>query len=77
MKLIGARYFNKGYEYGSNFWKLLDHDFISPQDNKGHGTHTLSTKGGNFVRNASIYGYAQGIATGGAPCARVFSYKVC
>lgn len=77
-KLIGARYFNKGYESKN---KALNQSatgqFPSPRDEDGHGTHTLSTAGGNFVRRASLYGYAEGVAKGGAPHARVAAYKVC
>ncbi|CAN6448206.1 unnamed protein product [Victoria cruziana] len=74
-KLIGARYFDKGYvEY-------LHHPdtkgFISPRDHDGHGTHTLSTAGGNFVVNASVFGNGFGTAKGGSPRARVAAYKVC
>ncbi|PON57672.1 Subtilase [Parasponia andersonii] len=73
-KLIGARYFSKGYEayagkLNSSYRSALDHD--------GHGTHTLSTAGGNFVTGASIYGLGNGTAKGGSPKARVVSYKVC
>ncbi|XP_057835744.2 subtilisin-like protease SBT5.3 isoform X2 [Cryptomeria japonica] len=78
-KLIGARYFIKGYMAAAN--KSLSFtktgDYLSPRDKDGHGTHTLSTAGGNFVKNANIYGYAQGTAKGGAPNARVAAYKVC
>jgi len=75
-KLIGARYFVKGYEDVNGPFNITG-DFLSPRDADGHGTHTLSTAGGNFVKNASINGYAKGIAKGGAPHARVAAYKVC
>ncbi|XP_028552244.1 subtilisin-like protease SBT5.3 [Dendrobium catenatum] len=71
-KLIGAKYFNKGYKSVVG---------ITPngttRDTDGHGTHTLSTAGGNFVPNASLFGFANGTAKGGSPAARVASYKVC
>ena len=76
--MIGARYFIKGYEAENGPLNIsVTSDFLSPRDANGHGTHTLSIAGGNFVRNASINGYAEGIAKGGAPHARVASYKVC
>lgn len=73
-KLIGARYFNKGY---AAYAGSLNSSFDSPRDNEGHGSHTLSTAGGNFVAGASIYGFGRGTAKGGSPKARVAAYKVC
>ncbi|XP_047322964.1 subtilisin-like protease SBT5.4 [Impatiens glandulifera] len=74
-KLIGARYFNEVYKSKSNH--SLNPLMISPRDFNGHGSHTLSTAGGNFVHNASIVGVCNGTAKGGSPRARVASYKVC
>ncbi|KAK3184590.1 hypothetical protein Dsin_031876 [Dipteronia sinensis] len=73
-KLIGARYFNKGYasEVGP-----LNSSFDSPRDTDGHGSHTLSTAGGNLVPKASVFGLGKGTAKGGSPKARVAAYKVC
>jgi len=77
-KLIGARYFIKGFEAVYGHVNLsISGEYRSPRDKEGHGTHTLSTAGGNFVRNASLYGHAQGVAKGGAPHARVATYKAC
>ncbi|XP_031475614.1 subtilisin-like protease SBT5.3, partial [Nymphaea colorata] len=73
-KLIGARYFDKGYVNGAG-----EHpkDGRSARDSEGHGTHTASTAAGSFVPNASIFGAANGTAKGGSPRARLATYKVC
>jgi len=77
-KLIGGRYFIKGRDAENGPLNLsATGEFRSARDKAGHGTHTLSTAGGNFVKNASVYRHAKGIAKGGAPHARVASYKVC
>ncbi|KAK1272513.1 Subtilisin-like protease [Acorus gramineus] len=73
-KLIGARFFSKGYESVAGPLDPLIH---SPRDFDGHGTHTLSTAAGRPVPDASIFGYANGTAKGGSPAARVAAYKVC
>ncbi|XP_058112939.1 subtilisin-like protease SBT5.3 [Magnolia sinica] len=73
-KLIGARYFNKGYKAKGG---VVNASTSSARDTEGHGTHTLSTAGGSFVPKANFYGYASGTAKGGSPNARVAAYKVC
>ncbi|XP_047319814.1 subtilisin-like protease SBT4.3 [Impatiens glandulifera] len=60
-KLIGARYYEGD----------------SARDIEGHGTHTASTAVGRVVNNANYYGIANGTARGGAPSARIATYKVC
>lgn len=76
-KLIGARYYIKGYE---NYYGSLNksRDYLSPRDKDGHGTHTASTVGGRRVHNVSaLGGFARGTASGGAPLVRLAIYKVC
>ncbi|XP_071905108.1 subtilisin-like protease SBT5.3 isoform X1 [Coffea arabica] len=75
-KLIGARYFSEG------FFSMLTPNanrsvFNSPRDVAGHGTHTLSTAGGNFVAGANLFGLGNGTAKGGSPRARVAAYRAC
>ncbi|KNA11376.1 hypothetical protein SOVF_135870 [Spinacia oleracea] len=73
-KLIGARYFNKGFIADGG---IANTSTNSPRDFDGHGSHTLSTAGGNFVRGATVLGLINGTAKGGSPRARVAAYKVC
>ncbi|XP_059310384.1 subtilisin-like protease SBT5.4 [Lycium ferocissimum] len=73
-KLIGARYFNKGYiASGVNVTASMQ----TARDYDGHGSHTLSTAAGNIVHGASVLGVVNGTAKGGSPKARVAAYKVC
>ncbi|XP_073128273.1 subtilisin-like protease SBT5.6 [Henckelia pumila] len=76
-KLIGARYYLKGYE--ANFGPINQtNDLPSPRDIYGHGTHTSSTIGGRRVDNAAaVGGFGNGTASGGAPLVRLAIYKVC
>ncbi|CAK9174330.1 unnamed protein product [Ilex paraguariensis] len=77
-KLIGARYYLKGFEleYGS-LNASGNSEYRSARDFLGHGTHTASTAVGSIVRNASFLGFGQGTARGGAPRARLAMYKIC
>lgn len=77
-KLIGARYFYKGFAQPLRLHNLTFSNTMSPRDTEGHGTHTLSTAGGNFVHGANyLHGFANGTAKGGSPRARVVAYKTC
>lgn len=73
-KLIGARFFSKGYEskHGN-----MDKSLHTARDVLGHGTPTLSIAGGNFVSGASVFGFGNGTAKGGSPRSHVAAYKVC
>jgi len=77
-KLIGARYYLKGFEadYGA-FNETATGEYRSPRDRDGHGTHTSSTAAGREVDAAALGGFAAGKAVGGAPMARLAMYKAC
>ncbi|KAD7480188.1 hypothetical protein E3N88_03324 [Mikania micrantha] len=68
-KLIGARYYN--IENRPRDGEL------SARDTDGHGTHTASIVAGRAVNNASLFGFAKGVARGGVPSARIAVYKTC
>ncbi|KAM7278332.1 hypothetical protein ACFE04_005466 [Oxalis oulophora] len=70
-----ARYFNKGYLASLPRNSTLPININSACDDIGHGTHTASIAAGNYVDNASYYGYASGTAIGTAPRASVAMYK--
>ncbi|GKV04488.1 hypothetical protein SLEP1_g16643 [Rubroshorea leprosula] len=75
-KLIGARYFSKGYEGAV---KPINEtvESKSPRDDYGHGTHTSTMAAGLAVSDASLFGFASRTARGMATKARVAIYKVC
>ncbi|KAG9157213.1 hypothetical protein Leryth_004885 [Lithospermum erythrorhizon] len=75
-KIVGARFFMSGYK-ASEYNSTELGDLRSPRDTDGHGTHTASTVAGREVANASLFGYASGVAVGVAPKARIAVYKIC
>src|SRR5919204_170274 len=52
-KLIGAQFFCQARGCDG----VLEHEFLSPRDYNGHGTHTASTAGGN--QNVATTGAAE------------------
>ncbi|KAJ4899809.1 Subtilase family protein [Raphanus sativus] len=76
-KLIGAKYYVDGLlaEMGETFKTITVREFKSNRDALGHGTHTSTIAAGSFVANVSFYGLARGMVRGGAPRARIASYK--
>ncbi|KAL9330630.1 hypothetical protein ACSQ67_000240 [Phaseolus vulgaris] len=75
-KLVGARFFSKGYESALGPVDLST-ESKSARDDEGHGSHTLTTAAGSVVPEASLFGLASGTARGMAAQARVAAYKVC
>ncbi|CAK8560611.1 unnamed protein product [Lathyrus sativus] len=72
-KLIGARFFNKGFL--AKYSNLSTTNLNDARDTTGHGTHTSTTAAGRKVDGASFFGYANGTATGIASMSRVAMYK--
>ena len=78
-KLIGARFFNTGWKANRTAAQEWSFEYIdSPRDSDGHGSHTLSTSGGNEGVDVLVGGStAIPNISGIAPRARLASYKVC
>uniref|UniRef100_J3LLV7 Subtilisin-like protease n=1 Tax=Oryza brachyantha TaxID=4533 RepID=J3LLV7_ORYBR len=79
-KLVGARFFSQGHAAHYGLTATASNgsvEFMSPRDADGHGTHTATTAAGSVAYDASMEGYASGVAKGVAPKARVAAYKVC
>jgi subtilisin family serine protease len=74
-KLIGARYFRAGWDASSNV--AYPTEYRSPRDDGGHGSHTLSTSGGNENVTGVVQGTTINGISGVAPRARVAAYKAC
>lgn len=76
-KVISARVFGDAYLAATPEDQLSEHEFISPRDGGGHGSHTAGTAAGNLVKNVSTAGLKFGTLSGMAPGARIAVYKVC
>ena len=72
-KVVGARYYVDGF---LTRHKLDPHEFRSPRDAAGHGTHVATTIAGNSV-DASLFGTKVAKVQGLAPRARVAIYNAC
>lgn len=79
-KLVGARYYNTTWKLAESLavvttWpgEYLD----SPRDAGGHGTHTLTTAGGNENVDVVVSGTTVPGISGVAPRARIAAYKSC
>jgi len=72
-KLVGARYYIDGF---LSRHTLDEHEFVSPKDADGHGTHIATTIAGDSV-SASIFGTRIAEISGIAPRARIAVYKAC
>ncbi|KAF7146881.1 hypothetical protein RHSIM_Rhsim03G0077000 [Rhododendron simsii] len=78
-KLIGARYYHRGYEQAHGRLESNSKGrsfFQSARDDLGHGTHTASTALGRFVTDSNALGAGKTVR-GGAPKAQLAVYKVC
>jgi subtilisin family serine protease len=73
-KLIGARYFNKGFL--AKYSNLSRTTVNTTRDKFGHGTHVSSTAAGSIVDGASYFGLANGTAMGIASLSRLAMYRV-
>lgn len=74
-KLIGARYFRAGWDASGT--PTYPTEYRSPRDDGGHGTHTLSTSGGNEGVTGIVAGTTISGISGVAPRARLAAYKAC
>ena len=74
-KLVGAQVFQTTF-LQVNSGNVWPGEYLSPRDEDGHGSHTLTTAGGNANSQVSILGSGFEI-TGVAPRARLASYKAC
>jgi subtilisin family serine protease len=72
-KLIGAQFFCEVRGCST----VLAHEFLSPRDYNGHGSHTASTAGGNEAVPTTGAAALFGTINGMAPRARLSVYKVC
>lgn len=72
-KLVGARYFVKGFGEQN----LAASEYLSPRDGTGHGSHVAAIAAGNHGVAVQVDGQDFGDASGMAPAARIAAYKVC
>lgn len=68
-KIVGARW------YGADYNNNVAHDYLSPRDRNGHGSHTGGTAAGNHGVAMEVLGNDLGVGSGMAPAAHVAVYK--
>ena len=77
-KIIGARYYFKGFEAQVGPLESFNGTFFrSARDSDGHGTHVASIVAGSLVPDVSLIEAAKGTARGGVPSARLAIYRAC
>ncbi|GAB7190069.1 hypothetical protein NUM3379_07750 [Kineococcus sp. NUM-3379] len=76
-KIIGARWFAEGFFADGDEEDAGEHEFLSPRDGDGHGSHTAGTAVGRTGVEAVIDGASYGTTSGMAPAASLAVYKVC
>ena len=79
-KLIGAQYFNTTFKLAMSLGIVVINplEYLdSPRDQDGHGTHTLTTAGGNENVDVVVSGTPISNISGIAPRARLAAYKAC
>ncbi|OMO99253.1 hypothetical protein COLO4_13401 [Corchorus olitorius] len=74
MTPVPARYLNKGVIAANPGVNI---SMNSARDVQGHGTHTSSTAGGNYVKDVSDFGYGKGTARGMKNSVQKTVHKAC
>ncbi|KAH7659232.1 Peptidase S8 subtilisin-related protein [Dioscorea alata] len=72
-KIVGAQYFARAAIASGDF--NASHDFASPFDSDGHGSHTAAIAAGNFRIPVISNNFSYGFASGMAPGAHIAIYK--
>lgn len=76
-KVISARAYGESFLDTVPEDKISEHEFISPRDGAGHGSHTAGTAAGNVTNGVETAGLKFGTISGMAPAAKLAIYKVC
>jgi hypothetical protein len=76
-KVISARAYGDAFLDAVPESLLSEHEFISPRDGAGHGSHTAGTAAGNITKGVKTAGLKFGTISGMAPAAKLAIYKVC
>ena len=74
-KIVSAKYYVDNY--GAEGIGADRHEYLSPRDGSGHGSHTASTAAGNTGIAASVGSRDLGEFSGVVPGAKIAAYKVC